>query len=196
MLSPVVARALNRLIAADESAATALRAHAGQTAVFVLEPLEVALAVTADGTLRQAEADALPDLRVSLTLPSALRVLAGDVPAAAIVRMEGDATFAATVRQLYARLRWDAEEDLSKIVGDIVAHRVAEGGRNLNAWGRDAVGRLSQGAAEYVTEEARMLPPRAEVEAWYTDVDQVRDAAGRLEKRLTLLEARGTDPKR
>ena len=187
MLSPVAARLLNRLLAADEQARSALIAHVGQTAVFAIPPLEIALSVAGDGTVIPAAADTKPDLRIRLTVPSAFRVLAGDMAAAEIADVDGDAAFAATVRRLVGQLRWDVEEDLSRVVGDIAAHRIADAGRSANLWGRDAADRLSRGAAEYVTEEVRILPPRAEVESWLDDIDQLRDAVERLEKRLAAL---------
>lgn len=191
MLSPVAARVVNRLLAADEPARTALVAHVGQTAAFTIPPVQIVLSVMGDGTVTPANADAKPDLRIRLTVPSALRVLAGDMAAAEIADVDGDAAFAATVRRLVGQRRWDLEEGLSRVVGDIAAHRIANTGRSANLWGRDAAVRLSRGAAEYVTEEARILPPRAEVESWFDDVDQLRDAVERLEKRLALLETPG-----
>ena len=106
MLSPVAARIFNRMLAADEHARSALVAHAGQTAVLDVSPVEIALLVTADGYLQAADADATADLRIRLTLASAFRVLAGDATTARIARVDGDAAFAATARLLASRLRW------------------------------------------------------------------------------------------
>lgn len=191
MLSPVAARVINRLLAADEQSRFALAAHVGLTAAFAVPPVEIALSVAGDGTVVPADPGKKPDLRIRLTMPSALRVLAGDMAAAEIADVDGDAAFAATVRQLAGRLRWDIEEDLSRVIGDIAAHRLSNGARSANLWRRDTTVRLARGAAEYVTEEARILPPRAEVESWFDDVDQLRDAVERLEKRLALLETPG-----
>lgn len=191
MLSPVAARVINRLLAADEQSRFALAAHVGLTAAFAVPPVEIALSVAGDGTVVPADPGTKPDLRIRLTMPSALRVLAGDMAAAEIADVDGDAAFAATVRQLAGRLRWDIEEDLSRVIGDIAAHRLSNGARSANLWRRDTTVRLARGAAEYVTEEARILPPRAEVESWFDDVDQLRDAVERLEKRLALLETPG-----
>ena len=40
------------------------------------------------------------------------------------MRIEGDVLFAAALGEIASQARWDYEEDLSKVVGDIAAHRV------------------------------------------------------------------------
>jgi ubiquinone biosynthesis protein UbiJ len=50
----------------------------------------------------------------------------GERPA---VRIEGDADFASAVNWLIDHVRWDAEEDLARMIGDVPAHTLAEVGR-------------------------------------------------------------------
>ena len=47
------------------------------------------------------------------------------------VRIEGDVQLAAEVNWLVDHVRWDLEEDLSKIVGDVAAHRLGDLARGL-----------------------------------------------------------------
>ena len=56
--------------------------------------------------------------------------LAGKAPP---LKIEGDVQLAADVGWLAENLRWDAEEDLSRLIGDAPAHALAEGGRRLAA---------------------------------------------------------------
>jgi ubiquinone biosynthesis protein UbiJ len=81
-------------------------------------------------------------------------------------------------------LRWDVEEDLAGVIGDVAAHRVAGWTRALASWQRDAVGRLADSAMEYVLEERRMLVPRGEFGAHVDRIAGLRDALARLEQRL------------
>jgi ubiquinone biosynthesis protein UbiJ len=55
-------------------------------------------------------------------------VLAGKPPP---VKIEGDVQLAAELGWLAENLRWDAEEDLSRLIGDAPAHAVADAGRRL-----------------------------------------------------------------
>lgn len=178
------ATAINHVLAPADWAREALRGHAGQVAQFVLPPVELALAVTPEGRVAPAASDARPDLRIALSPGDALRVLSGEASASAVARIEGDAAFGATIRHLFHNLRWDFEEDLSKLMGDIAAHRAAGALRTLAGLPGEVAARLGSAAAEYATEEARVLPPRAEVEAWMAEVDRLRDDVARLEARL------------
>lgn len=190
ILAQPVARALNHVIATAPWALEALRKHAGQTAWFAVSPLEFALTVTATGELRAAAESAEPDVRIRLSPGAAVRLAAGDAPAAQLADVEGDANFGATLRQLAQNLRWDFEEDLSRVVGDVAAHRAAGALRAAAAWPKAAGERLARASAEFATEESRLLPPRQEFEAFLADVDRVRDDAERLEKRIAQLEAK------
>ena len=75
-----------------------------------------------------------PDLLVTVATDSPATaiqsLLAGKIPQ---VKIEGDVQLAAELGWLAENLRWDAEEDLSRIVGDIPAHAIADTGRRVLA---------------------------------------------------------------
>ncbi|KFA38897.1 sterol-binding protein, partial [Xanthomonas vasicola pv. musacearum NCPPB 4384] len=50
---------------------------------------------------------------------------------------------------------------------------------------------LAHSAAEFVTEESRDVVPRAELEAFHDDVDELRDDVERLAVRVSRLRASG-----
>jgi ubiquinone biosynthesis accessory factor UbiJ len=54
--------------------------------------------------------------------------LRGDKPP---VRIAGDVQFAAEINWLVDHVRWDLEEDLSRIVGDAPAHAMGEAARRV-----------------------------------------------------------------
>lgn len=90
------------------------------------------LVVTAAGLVDRAPPGAKPDLVLSLAAESPLvmlqSALSGKAPP---VKIEGDVQLAADVGWLAENLRWDAEEDLSRLIGDAPAHALAEAGRRL-----------------------------------------------------------------
>ena len=100
------------------------------------------------------------------------------------IDVSGDERLAAEVGWLVRNLRWDAEEDLSRLMGDVVAHRLARGARDFLAWQADAAARLAAAFADYATEESRILVARAEHESFAAAVSRLRDALERLEKRI------------
>ena len=144
-----------------------------------------------DGRIVLAERRDTPaDARLAGT-PLALLALAGPEAEGRLrsgkVRIEGDAEIAQAFRDLLEQTRPDLEEELSQIVGDVAARRVANLAREVLAFGRRATDSLATSAAEYLQEEGRDVPARLEVEEFLRDVDQLRDDVERLEARITRL---------
>jgi len=149
--------------------------------------------ITDEGLLDRARAEAASALVVKLT-PGALPfLLARDETARKQVEIEGSAELASTVDYLFRNLTWDVEEDLSRVFGDIAAHRLAGGGKAFAAWQREAALRLAENLAEYWTEEQPLLARPADVENFCRNVDTLRDDVARLEKRIQQLSGSGKD---
>ncbi len=90
------------------------------------------LLITPAGLLDRASSAAKPDLLVTVAADSPMAVLqsvlASKPPP---VKIEGDVQLAAELGWLAENLRWDVEEDLSRIVGDIPAHALGDMGRRV-----------------------------------------------------------------
>jgi ubiquinone biosynthesis protein UbiJ len=121
--------------------------------------------------------------------PSALfALLQGARPAAAVerkgVNVRGDAEIANLYRQFFLAARPDLEEELSRWIGDAPARSVSRLAGGLFSWAKRARRVAGENIAEYLTEESRDLVARAEVEEFLQDVDELREAADRVEARL------------
>lgn len=61
--------------------------------------------------------------------------------------LEGDVMLAATIAELAQGLRWDWEDDLSRVVGDVAAHRIGRAvrtvGSELSGLGERLIGMLA-----------------------------------------------------
>ena len=143
--------------------------------------------IEADGLVRSAAPAADAALVVALK-PGATAALArGEEHFLRAVDVTGNARLADQVMLLARHLRWDFEEDLSRLMGDVLASRVADALRGFAAWQADAARRLAEAGAAYVGEEARMVVRRAELEALARDTAGLRDAIERLEQRMRRL---------
>jgi ubiquinone biosynthesis protein UbiJ len=191
--SPLAA-ALNHLLQAEPWARERLAPFAGETLELRAPPLPaLRFTVAADGRLAPGAEGAAPSLTLTFG-PRALPALArGEDHFLRAVDVSGNARFASEVMFLFRNLRWDYEEDLSRLVGDAAAHSAVRAARELAAWQKDAVQRIAEGLMEYAVEEKRLLVPRAELEALAQGAARLRDGLERLEKRLEQLErgARG-----
>jgi ubiquinone biosynthesis accessory factor UbiJ len=184
-----VARAVNHVLRGTPLAMERLRAHAGRTVAFEIGPFAAALTVQTTGEVTAALPGAARDLEVRASPFLLPRLALGDEAAFREVDMRGDMELAQEISFLLRNLRWDAEADLARVLGDIPAHRLVAGLRTLHSGAREAAWRGAQGAAEYATEEAPLVASRVKVGGFVEAVARLREDLERLEKRVGRLEA-------
>jgi ubiquinone biosynthesis protein UbiJ len=189
VINKTISAVINHLLEAETWARDKLLPHAGKTAVVRVATFEFGFVAGASGLIEPAPVPAEPQLEVRLAPASLVAALRGEESALKSAEIRGDAEFAAAVLFLVKNLRWDFEEDLSGLVGDIAAHRLVMDAKILLAWERDARGRLAASVGQYLTQESESLVAPAAVDAFVADVDRLRDDAARLEKRMRQLAA-------
>ncbi len=123
---------LNHVLLQEQSAQDRLVRQKGRVIHVRWGLFAIDLVVTPAGLVDRAAPGATPDLLLSVATESALSVvqsvLAGKAPP---VKIEGDVQLAAEMGWLAENLRWEAEEDLSRLLGDAPAHALADAGRRL-----------------------------------------------------------------
>ena len=123
---------LNHVLMQEKEAQDRLARKKGSVLHIRWGLFELDLLVTAAGLLDCAPPGAKPDLLVAVTANSPVSVLqsvfAGKTPP---VKIEGDVQLAAEIGWLAENLRWDFEEDLSRILGDVPAHALADAARRM-----------------------------------------------------------------
>ncbi|MCV2216832.1 ubiquinone biosynthesis accessory factor UbiJ [Thauera sp. Sel9] len=193
MLSSVFLSATNHLLSQSGWARTRLLPHAGRTARLAVTPLlEIDFSISTEGYLAAWVGESEPEVSLVLAAADLPKLLVDGLETAMRhVRIEGNAELADALGFVFRHLRWDAEEDLSRLFGDIAAHRLVEGGKQLLDEGRRSVERAGGNVAEYLTEEAPLLMPRSALPAVAQDIVALRDALGRLDKRISRLEQGG-----
>jgi len=183
--------ALNHLLGTQAWARARLLPFAGETVELAAPPLPaLRLCIEPDGCTAPATGDAVPGLVVRLR-PLALAALArGEDHFLGAVDVSGNPALAAEILHLARHLRWDVEEDLSQLTGDIVARRVLGAAQAFGAWQRDALRRTADGLMEYAAGEAQLLVPRAAFEGHASSIAGLRDALERMAQRLESFAAR------
>ncbi len=181
------ARALNHVLRSAPVAMERLRRHAGRTAAFHVGPVTLAFTVQTTGEVAAAVEGAARDLEVRISPFLLPRLAMHEEAAFRDIDMRGDMELAQEISFLARNLTWDVEEDLSRVVGDIAAHRIVSTARELRDWGAAAGLKLAQGAAEYWTEESPLIATRVKVDTFVHGVAELRDAVERLEKRVERL---------
>lgn len=179
---------INRVLRQNSWALQRLQPFAGKIVRADCFPLTMRLGISETGDAMAASADSAPDVTIRMTPALMLRLAARDASAWHDIAVEGDPQLAAALNHIARNLRWDVEEDLSRVFGDIAAHRMVETGRKLDNWGRQGADNLARSFAEYWTEEQPLIAGRADVEQFNREVDALRDDVARVEKRIEVRE--------
>ncbi len=194
-----IERTVNAVLARDPASSSRLSRLAGQRLLLRLErpSLTLLLGFHAQGVdlMRQeegheSEADAVIELDAET-----LGELLGGEPMERLMfqgklAMRGRVHLLEEARDLFLDLDLDWEAELARWVGDIPAHSLAEGLRRLARWGLRAHEEMRADIAEYVFEEARLLPGRQQFENLRDHLTELEVAADRLEARLARLRRR------
>ncbi len=181
------ARPVNHLLRTASWARDKLKSFSGKTARFNCVGFSVALTVSASGAVQDAAAGVEPDAEFTLTPAIALRAAAGDDKAWHEIRISGDAGFSSTVAYIAQHLRWDAEEDLARVFGDIAAHRMVQTGSQIVHAQRQMIGDFARALTDYWTEQQPLFTSRSEVEHFKHQVAALHDDVERLAQRVQSL---------
>jgi ubiquinone biosynthesis protein UbiJ len=132
---------VNHVLMQEPEAMRRLARQKGQRIELQWQQFNLQLSPTPAGLLERVQVEGF-DLRLTVTddnpLDVATALLRGDKPS---VRIEGDVQLAAEVNWLIDHVRWDAEEDLARLIGDAPAHTLAQ-------WARSAIAALKKFSAQ------------------------------------------------
>lgn len=116
---------INHVLMQEPQAQARLRSHTGRRVHIQWRQYTLNLRVTPACLFELCGSDLGSDLEVHVMedAPSALAeaLVAGRAPK---LQISGDVALAATISWLGENVRWDLEEDLSRVVGDVLAHQI------------------------------------------------------------------------
>ncbi len=185
MFGPLSLGALNHLLSQADWARAKLMPFAGRGARLAMPPFQLDFAIRDDGYVEAAATE--PDVTMTLPADAPLRALQGQEQIIAAARVEGNAHLATELSFVLRNLRWDAEEDLSRVVGDIAAHRLVQGAAAFAGWQKQAARNLAENVAEYISEENPLVARPQDLAAFGSDIGELRDKLSQLEKRIDKL---------
>lgn len=115
-------------------------------------------------------------------------------PTAALINgaleLSGDSAPLIELQKIISGLKIDWEAPLVNVLGDVAGHQLAQLLRGAYSWGRQASTGLGRQLEEFIHEEARLSPPRLELEDFYRDVQQLGLQVERLQSRTQRLRKR------
>ena len=183
-----LARVINHLLERAPWARERLMPYAGSTLCCRVSPFEVAFRIEPDGCFSASsseDADQPADVTITVPLAQLPGAFLGDADKLmAAVNLQGNAELADSIGFVFRNLEWDAEEDLSRVLGDIPARRLAETARALRRAHERALTSLGGNLGEYFAEEQSLLITHGALDALADELRTLRDDLARLEKRV------------
>lgn len=183
---------LNHVLSLDPDTRTKLSALDGRSVQLHLQGLDLALAVTVEGSrLRVGPAPERSDLRVAATPGSLLSMLLRrnheSLPPGK-VDIAGDAELARRLEKLAIHFAPDFEEAFTRSFGDVVGVPLAKAVREGLVHARESASHLAQDGAAWLRDETQIAVAPGEIESFLDEVDHLRERTERLEARLARLE--------
>ena len=191
---PVI-KFVNRVLSDYPAARVQLQVHQGKLVAVSVGPVATSMRVSREGDMElvgdTGAATPPPTPDVSLTIPLTLlpRLAVKDAAAFSQIDFAGDSELAATLSDIARNVEWDIEADLSRLVGDIAAHRMVDTAQRAHEWRKDAEQRFTANVAEYLLEERRAFISKRELDDLAHRNDSLRDDIARLNARLAKLQA-------
>ena len=186
LLTPLLENAINKVLQMDPAALPRLQALEGSSLALHIKPLPSAIClrvIDARLCLETSGADCAETCAVTISgdLSSFIESkLNPNQIRAGQLQISGDIGSAQRWQQLFADLQPDWEESLSRYVGDIAAHQIANGLRGLQQWSSASLQHLASSAAQYAQEERGWIVSAPELKHFINDVDALRDDVERL----------------
>ena len=188
MLNRLITRFLQHLTKQNDWSREYLIGFANKIVQFDFVLVKVNLQILEDGSLAiAAENITKPDATIYLPPSLALRLMAGDESAKSHIKIDGDTQLAAEFSKVLQNMRWDIEEDLSHVTGDIAAVKISALSKKAFSEMRQQSINAAEMLSEYWQEEKPMLAKKRHVEQFNADVDVLKSDVARVEKRLQKL---------
>jgi ubiquinone biosynthesis protein UbiJ len=184
-------RGINHVLSSEPWATAELARHASKTILLKLPVGELRFEITPAGLLLVSEDSDTSSLILEISA-KALGELAGSAStlreqAFKAVKITGDADLAQLLGRLVGQVRWEYEEDLARLVGDAPANFAVRQGKKFASASKSAASDLLSNIVEYVSEERKVLLNKRDFIVRKNELNELRDAVDRMEKRIQIL---------
>lgn len=190
MLTSIAVSSINHILHGESWARRRLQVFTGRTACIRLFPFpDFSFLIKDDGEISAIPDSSRVDTVIILTPALLLRIQANNSEDTVFDDIDicGDGAFAKELFTISKHLRWDLEQDLSGIMGDIFSHRIVHAGETMINWQAESIQNLSEALVEYWTEEQPMLASPALIKEFRREVEILHSNTEQLEQRIKKL---------
>lgn len=187
MFKPLITRFLQHITNQNNWSRPYLIGFAGKVVQFDFLLFKAHLIILNDGSLSMAGDTASADAVIHLPPSLAMRLMAQDESAKMLIKIDGDTHLAAELSKILQQMRWDVEEDLSHLIGDIAANKLVAGSQKIAQETKKQTINLAEMLGEYWQEEKPTIAKKWQVEKFVQEVDTLKSDIARFEKKLKKL---------
>lgn len=186
--------ALNHYLSLDNDVSLFLAPMAGRIIAIEILPFNEMffLCPTTDNIQLLESTTETVDARISGTLSALGFMGLNATPMRSIfngeVTLEGDTHIAHKFQQLFEKLDIDLEERLSQFTGDVLAHKISNLFQKSFNWTKESITTFKLNSKEFLQEETRNLPAKAEADIFFQQVDKIQSDFDRLSTRIAELK--------
>ncbi len=184
MLKPFITRFLQHITQQNSWSRPYLTLFSGKVLQFDFSLFKAHLIILEDGSLSLAVDTAIADAIIHLPPSLVMRLLARDEAAKMQIKIDGDSHLATEFSKVLQQMRWDYEEDLSHLMGDMTANKVVAGGQKIAQEAKKQTVNLAEMLSEYWQEEKPVIAKKWQVEQFVQEIDSLKSDMARFEKKL------------
>jgi len=191
--------ALNQALALDAATRAELGVLDARTLTLALDAPPLALQLTVEGErlrVGPVATETEPDLAIRSTFSGVLSQLGrviGNVPrdedTIGQLKITGDAALARQLQRLATRFDPDWQRPFVSVFGEVIGVQIANAIASALRQTRAAGQALRESTTDWITEEAELVVSRAELDAFHTQLDTLRDDTDQLAIRVERLAA-------
>ncbi|MEQ1486592.1 SCP2 sterol-binding domain-containing protein [Methyloglobulus sp.] len=193
LLITALETALNRYLALDNNKEDLLIPLKGKVIALTIQPFNETLYLcpTSDSIQIIDQITGQPDTTISgsawalglmgISTKPMRSVFSGEI------KIEGDIQTGKQFQAVFKKLDIDLEGLLAQYAGDDLASRISQFFRSGQEWGKETIETFRLNTAEFLQEETRDLPAKPEIDIYYQQVDELRNASDRLNSRVERL---------
>lgn len=193
MLKPLITRFLQHITQQNSWSRPYLTPFSGRILQFDFSLVKAHLIILEDGSLSMAGDTASADAVIHIPPSLAMRLMAQDESAKMQIKIDGDTHLATELSKVLQQMRWDIEEDLSHLMGDIAANKLVTGSQKIAQETKKQTVNLAEMLSEYWQEEKPTIAKKWQVEKFVQEVDSLKSDIARFEKKLKKLSKSADD---
>ena len=176
---------LNHVLSQNDWMSSRLKKFHNKTILIKISEISIYLSVNKKGLLEHIGHVKNPDASITMPIKSFINQII--LKENKDITIKGDIDLAKEVSEILKKIKWDIEEDLSKIIGDVAANRAGIlGGKILNESKKITIN-IAEAFKEYWEEEKPLIAKKTRVHQFLAEIDNISEDVERIEAKINSL---------